>query len=38
MSERKKPRLALIGLIVVALIGSAAFYFSKTDDLSLIHI
>ena len=32
MSERKKPRLALIGLIAVALIGSAAFYFSKTDE------
>ena len=32
MSERKKPRLALIGLIAVALIGSAIFYFSKTDD------
>ena len=33
MSERKPPRRALIGLIAVALIGSAAFYF-----LSLIHI
>ena len=32
MSERKKTRLALAGLIVVALIGSAAFYFAKTDD------
>src|SRR5471030_766258 len=32
MSERKKPRLALIGLLAVALIGSAAFYFSKTDE------
>lgn len=32
MSERKKPRLALIGLIAVALIGSAAFYLSKTDE------
>ena len=31
MSERKKPRLALIGLVAVALIGSAAFYFLKTD-------
>ncbi|MNI29645.1 Peptidase M16 inactive domain protein [compost metagenome] len=32
MSERKKPRLALLGLIVVALIGAAVFYFSKTDQ------
>ncbi|CAI8893409.1 M16 family metallopeptidase [Pseudomonas sp. IT-P294] len=32
MSERKKSRLALIGLIAVALIGSTAFYFSKSQD------
>ena len=32
MSERKKSRLALIGLIAVALIGSAAFYLSKPDE------
>ena len=32
MSERKKSRLALIGLLVVALIGAAVFYFSKTAD------
>ena len=34
MSERKKPRLALIGLIVIALLGSAAFYLSKSDETS----
>ena len=34
MSERKKPRLALIGLIVIALLGSAAFYLSKSDEIS----
>jgi zinc protease len=34
MSERKKPRLALFALIAVALIGSAAFYFSKTGETS----
>ena len=32
MSERKKSRLVLIGLIAVALIGSAAFYLSKSED------
>ena len=34
MSERKKPRLALIGLVVIALLGSAAFYLSKSDETS----
>lgn len=32
MSERKKPRLALIGLILVALIGSATVYLLRPDD------
>ena len=32
MSKRKTSRLALIGLIAAALIGSAAFYLSKPDD------
>jgi zinc protease len=32
MSERKTSRLALIGLVAVALIGSAAFYLSKSDE------
>ena len=32
MSERKKSRRALLGLIAAMLIGSAAFYFAKTDD------
>ena len=29
MSERKPSRLALIGLVAVAIIGSAAFYLSR---------
>ncbi|MGE8187834.1 M16 family metallopeptidase [Pseudomonas sp. NPDC086278] len=32
MSERKKSRLALIGLIAVAVIGSTAVYLSKSDE------
>jgi len=32
MSERKKPRVALIGLIVVALIGSAVVYLFRPDE------
>ncbi|MGF0240438.1 M16 family metallopeptidase [Rhodococcus sp. IEGM1300] len=32
MSERKKPRLALIGLIVVALIGATGVYLFQSDN------
>lgn len=32
MSERKKSRLALIGLVVVALAGSLGFYFSRPSE------
>ncbi|MGH8375943.1 MAG: insulinase family protein, partial [Pseudomonas sp.] len=32
MSERKPSRLALIGLVVVAVIGSAAFYLSRSGE------
>ncbi|WP_347902532.1 pitrilysin family protein [Pseudomonas purpurea] len=31
MSERKQSRLALIGLVVVSLLGSAGFYLSRSD-------
>ena len=32
MSERKPSRLALIGLIAVTVIGSAAFYLSRSVE------
>lgn len=32
MSESKKPRLALIGLVLVALAASLGFYFSRSTD------
>lgn len=32
MSERKTPRLLLLGLIAVAVIGAAAFYLAPSDN------
>ena len=32
MSERKKSRLALIGLVLIALVGSLAFYLGRPGD------